>query len=593
MDVEKTRLRRVATLAHGDVAARETFRVCRARCTYQDGTLVRQRSGQLASLVPRGEVFGYDMIVHVGLQRFLFHRQREEIQEELEAKYGIAISTGSISTLVRRFLHFLEALHLVRAPALREALQSDGGWPLHVDATGEGGRGTLLVLFAGWNHWVLGASKIPTERADSILPCMNEVADRFGNPCSVMRDLGRAMRVAVAAFISGREDDIVELSCHLHFLKDVGKDLLDAGYGVLRTMLRRANVRARLGFLARELGHQLGTDIARVRLSLPGWLKPQEDGRPLPRGAAGLATVRLLTQWVFDFHEDSVYRTYPFDRPWLDLHDRCLQAHQVVNDYLRHPPEDPAVARSLRRLHRTLDAVASSEDLKPVVASLRMRTALHGELRDTLRYPPADPKQPGRSASDPHVDSKEELDEIHRELDAYETLLRKRRSEEECDEDQGEAIDLVLDHLERHGKSLFGHAIVLPPEAGGGTRLVARTNNLSEGFFHVFKQGERRRSGRKVLTQDFECLPAAAALTPNLRKADYVSILCGSLEGLPAAFAALDAERLSALRDGQSGDLPAPTARRSLIESASIPAADRRLVRSEALNRRIRIAGRS
>ncbi|MEK7443865.1 MAG: hypothetical protein AABZ70_03325, partial [candidate division NC10 bacterium] len=36
-----------------------------------------------------------------------------------------------------------------------------------------------------------------------------------------------------------------------------------------------------------------------------------------------------------------------------------------------------------------------------------------------------------------------------------------------------------------------------------------------EGFFHRFKHAERRRSGRALLTQDLEQLPAAAVLAFN------------------------------------------------------------------------------
>ena len=58
-------------------------------------------------------------------------------------RHGIALSSGEISVLSARFLAYLERLHHASAPALRAALASDGGWPLHIDATGEDGRGTL------------------------------------------------------------------------------------------------------------------------------------------------------------------------------------------------------------------------------------------------------------------------------------------------------------------------------------------------------------------------------------------------------------------------------------------------------------------
>jgi len=102
-------------------------------------------------------ITGYDLMVFVGLKRLLEYRQREEIRVELDEKHGIRISSGEVSNLVRRFLDYFLRLHHARAPQLKAVLETDGRWPMHVDATGENGRGTLLVVMAGWRQWVLGA----------------------------------------------------------------------------------------------------------------------------------------------------------------------------------------------------------------------------------------------------------------------------------------------------------------------------------------------------------------------------------------------------------------------------------------------------
>jgi hypothetical protein len=68
------------------------------------------------------------------------------------------------------------------------------------------------------------------------------------------------------------------------------------------------------------------------------------------------------------------------------------------------------------------------------------------------------------------------------------------------------------------------------------------------------KHDERRRRGRKILTQDFETLPAAAALVYNLKLPDYVKILCGSLNCLTKAFAELDIEKRG--KNCQANNLP-------------------------------------
>jgi len=150
-----------------------------------------------------------------------------------------------------------------------------------------------------------------------------------------------------------------------------------------------------------------------------------------------------------------------------------------------------------------------------------------------------------------------------------------------------QAIDLILSHLDSHGSYLWGHVIAIPKQAGGGIRVVDRTNNILESFFHTMKHGERRRSGRKILTQDFECLPPAAALARNLTHSDYVEIVCGSLDRLAQAFAELDAgNRSRSIAAGSKN-------RDTTVETASLSTLDRCVVRTSAMTDRIIAAAQS
>src|SRR5438105_1418365 len=169
MNVQKTIQRWGKTLAHGLFRVRETIYACASR-RKKGHRVVTARSSFLAQLLLPHSTVGYDLLVYVGCQRFVHYRQREEIRSELKERYGIVLSTGEISALGRRFLVYLEALHQKQSPALRAALEADGGCPLHIDATGEDGRGTLVTAWAGWRGWVLSAWKAPTERAEFMLP---------------------------------------------------------------------------------------------------------------------------------------------------------------------------------------------------------------------------------------------------------------------------------------------------------------------------------------------------------------------------------------------------------------------------------------
>jgi hypothetical protein len=75
-------------------------------------------------------------------------------------------------------------------------------------------------------------------------------------------------------------------------------------------------------------------------------------------------------------------------------------------------------------------------------------------------------------------------------------------------------------------------------------------------------------------------------LVRNLRHNDYVRIVCGSIDELPKIFGQLDAEDH---RRRLAGGIPAPTEPHDspCIAGASLPRADRRLVRTESMKQRL------
>jgi hypothetical protein len=586
MYVQKTVRRNGLTLTHGSFRVRETVRICASRCRHE-GSRVVHRPATLACLIPPGSVVGYDVMVHIGLERFVHHRQRDEIRAGLEKDHGIVLSSGEISDLGRRFLVYLEALHREKAPALRAAMEADGGWPLHIDATGEDGRGTLLVAFSGWRRWVLGAWKVPTERSDVILPRLDETAALFDSPCAIMRDLGRAVTEAAEQFVHQLASPIPVLACHQHFLRDVGTDLLREGHDKLRGLFRRVDIRKDIRAFVRKLGRCLGKRIHETRVDIRAWLDQSVQDLEIPEGAAGIAVVRALAQWILDFSADGNNQGFPFDLPYLDLYVRCLHIRWAVDGFLRKEPADAKVKKFLARLQKILAPMDC--DVPPfaqVPQNLDKRANIFAELRTALRLAPkSSGRSAGAAAPADALQTANEFEDIRAAVAKLSARLKKRRPERGPAKDIRQAIDIVLTHLDRHGQFLWGHAIATNEETGR-VRLVDRTNNVLEAFFHGMKHGERRRSGRKILTQDFERLPAATALAINLTRPDYVAILCGSLEQLPKAFAKLDEGNRAHSLPARTGDMPTIE-----TETASMTLADKRLIRLDQMEKRIVAAG--
>ena len=594
--VQKSVPHLVRTIAQGCFKAQETVHVCASRCRYDSGKLVTRRAASLAKHLIPGMGIGYDVMTYVGLQRFLYHRQREEIRSSLLHEHGISVSSGMISNLAKLFLGYMRELHNSRSDQLQDAMVSDGGWPLHIDATGEDGRGTMLVAFSGWRQWVLGSWKIPTENADAILPCLHEVVDRFGSPCSVMRDLGRAMIPAANSLVEKLELNIPVLACHLHFLKDIGKDLLDPAYGELRGLFRHYKICPKLRLLSRELGRKLGTQINHAREEVKAWQEKVDVDHRIPNGMAGVAIVRTLTQRVLDFKADSTGYDYPFDRPLLDLYDRCKEVRRAIDAFIHSKPSDPNVLKYLKRLHGILGQGASEVPFRQTVQRLRSRAVLLDELRDALRLSPEKSKtdyQMGFKENSQPDQSKIQLQDIQKQVKDLESSLKESRPKCGPAKDRRSAIDLILRHFEDHGDYLWGHVIKLPDDTDGDIRLVDRTNNILERFFRGMKQKERRRSGRKILTQDFEHLPPEAALVYNLKCSDYVSILCGALDQLHEAFSKIDADKVSKNGEVKSRTECYSNQKDPRIETASLPTKDRKLIRTEHMQRRIAAAAKS
>jgi len=414
-----------------------------------------------------------------------------------------------------------------------------------------------------------------------MVPHLQAVLRDFGVPRAVVRDLGRAVSGAVTTALAPLPTPVPVLACHQHFLRDIGTDLLKADYTRLRTLFRDLGVRANLGALVRDLGRRLGGRVPALRAEVQQWA---EQETALPAGAAGLAVIRALGQWVLDYADDGRHQGFPFDRPYLDLYHRCLHACRVSARLVPQARGDRVLGATLERLRQALRPVQAEVAFGQITRRLEARCWLFEELRTVLRLDrlpaPADSpdcdNRPGESPT--------ELQNIEQSFQVYVDLLRKRRGAHRLARDERQALDLILGHLDRHGRFLWGH--VLPSDDAQPVRIVARTNNLLEWFFHRLKHGERRRSGRKILTQDFEGLPPEAALTYNLTQPDYVAVVCGDLDQLAANFSALDAMQRQAQQTRAIPFTPtAPTP--PVAVTAALPLADRRIVRLPAFRQRL------
>lgn len=518
LQIQKSSKRQVITLAHGPMGIREI----RKRCTAD--SCASLGSNALTRLVKPGQKYGYDLVVHVGLMRYMAGLQREEIRQTLWNEYGISLSAGSVSALCDRFLVYFEALHIARASSLRQAL---GEYPLHLDATCDRGKGGLFVCIDGWKGWVLGAVRIPSESAENLTPIIEKTVHLFGMPVATVRDMGTGVAGAVEFL---RKAGIPDLICHYHFLAAVGRSLFKTLYDKLREMIRQSGCRSEMRLLLRDIKTYSSFDRKGGRFGLG----PIRD------------ELKALVLWILEDngHSDA---PFPFALPHLDFARRCRHVDERIEQWIRRPRK-AAETRAIECLQRLVGRLENIPRFTDTVEELDARWTAFCELRDVLRLSKAELPRGDTRTMQPQLPALEmhRLQQIKQAVEQYTTDIEKRvASKKKRAKRSKTAASIILGYLQQYYPFLFGHPLKLD-EKGRVVAVVQRTNNAAEHFFGREKQQLRRRVGRGQLGRDLEDQPAQVALVANLKDPEYVHHLVGSLEKLPQAFADLDNEMSAA-----------------------------------------------
>ena len=593
MVVEKTTKRFLHTLAYRRSRSRERVLVCPSYCRTPDSHFVMNRSGELAQIAAPGKTFGYDVEIYVGLARFMEFRQREEIQNELQSKYGIDISSGQISDMVRRFLDHLETLHIQRADALAREMMSNGGYVLHMDSTTEQGQGTMLVLYSSWDNWVLGAWKIKSESTAEVKPRIKEIVSRFGEPQAMMSDLGSAMRNATADAAAEMCSLPHIFLCQFHFLRDIGKDLLSDSYGLLRDMVSKSGITEKLRQFCKYQGQKIGAwPQEQAVAAFSEQLLSGTGFSSITNSSQAILFLIILSQWILDFKHTGGNQGFPFDRPYHDLYLNCCNAYATLEraTEIMQAIRSTEVSHALQRLKDLLMCLLDDPGLAPTIRAFESRSAMFDELRSLFRLETDIPEKfrlltqassgmvCSASAERLAVEFRRYEEAMNKKTDRFYAKMDKLLNAKMAVADDKECIRIILAHLDRYGSHLWGHLIPIKDANGESYRIVHRTNNSLENFFHVLKHHERRRCGRTKMAWDLECLNPASALVSNLNDPEYLRIVCdGSIDNLQHLFSEIDQRQREQRKQTERRDIETVAPMRPI----NINAACKALARSE------------
>ncbi len=510
--------RTVVTLNIGAFCAKETI----LGCPHCDEMV---RSEELQSLVPYRCKFGFDVLVSVGKALFIRFRGVNEIIQDVAAK-NITVSDREISFLGKKFVIYLALAHRESSEHLQNYLNRRGGFILHCDGTVEGNSPHLFTGLDELSEIVLDNVKLPSEKADLLIPFFQRIKQQFGKPIALVHDMGKGILSAVEVVFPGVPDYI----CHSHFLTDIGKDLMKDSYSKILNRLKTHRIRPKLREKIKAFMKSIddnGTVINELKRGIDEGSFTASYYQQIPAASAC-----ALVNWALDESHLDGYG-FPFDRKHYDFYERLKDINNTINQimdiYLRGEIKDNKPFYKLRSLLRD---VIDDKLLQKTALEMKEEIEVFEKLRKALHVAPPNGKK-GLNDDGGEIDMRtiEEKVKSFREWITTEERFLGR-----------EKYKKMVKQLDKYWEKLFREPIWVDTPDGRVAIQPQRTNNIMEQFFRHTKRGYRKRTGTSNLSKTLKAMLADTPLVKNLENDEYLKIILNGCNSLEERFAQIDAK---------------------------------------------------
>jgi len=547
LNILKTDTRTKKTMKIGSFRARETIKVC-PKCGIQ------YRSKELSSIVPPSCNFGYDILVYVGKALFVNHLADQTIVEQLAVK-DVNISPSEISCLGKKFIAYLTLAHRKSAPRIKGEMALKGGYILHLDATYEDKSPLLMTGLDSIMKIVLGNCKLLSEKSDYIVPFLEDIKNLFGEPLVLVHDMSKGIIKAVGIVFPNTLDFI----CHFHFLRDIGKDLLEAEYDNIRKRLTKHGVTGKLNYRLRKFKQTVDENIQLIDM-----LNHREStscGELLCTMPVFAAYSLII--WAFEGKKQGNGYGFPFDRPHLDFARRLKEIHADL-DQLRKIKlcKD---SKSNKPLHKTffdLSDVMNDKSLWKSVNRIESEIETFEKLRNAMRIAPKTSKRGLNSEG-----SVASICIIEKGVNKFRKKIVSTKGYSENKQHQK-----MIEQLDRYWEKLFADPIEV--ETSDGKKIIQpqRTNNYAEQNFRDLKRGYRKKTGNGSLGKNLRTMLANTPLVKNLQNPEYMKLLLNGKTSLEELFAEIDVNEVrNELANSQGNIEKIPAKLRKLTKKADYP----------------------
>ena len=517
MKLLKTREKTIVTLDIGPFRAKETIRWCPQH---------RQvfASPDLKALTPAHGTFGFDVLIYVGNALFLRSRSNQEIREELRER-NIVISDREISYLGKKFVFYVTVAHQESRPAVKELLEAQGGYILHVDGTCESDSPHVFTGMDGLSNIVLDSAKYPSEKSGSIAPFFQRIEQDYGRPAALVHDMGKGILKAVEEVFP----DVPDFICHFHFLRALGGDLLKKDYDGIRDGLRRLRIRTTLRSYGKTFEPLFRQNQSRFQEILTGLDSGHSPQTLLAQTPAAFAYA--LIHWAL--HPVNQFGGYgfPFDLTHVVFLRRLHTMETAVSEMLVTSFQgDLDTNWPFFRLLKALRKVTNDEKLLIHLVEIEEKIEVFEALRSALRVALPEGKQGLNDDGDetPIHTIKENVEAFRDWVTTDKRFLWNKADKK------------MVAQLDQYWEKLFADPIPVTTPQGIVMIQPQRTNNILERFFRDLKRRNRKKSGISSMGKTLTYMLPSTPLVCNLEHTEYEQIIRNGCESLEERFSQID-----------------------------------------------------
>lgn len=546
LNVLKTDTRTKETL-QTSFKARETIKVC-PKCGMQ------YRSKKLSKIVPPGCNFGYDILVYVGKALFVSHLPDHIIVEQLAVK-DVSISPSEIAYLGKKFIAYLTLAHRKSSPRIKSAMTLNGGYILHLDGTYEDKSPMLMSGLDSIMKIVLSNCKLLSEKSDGIIPFLEDIKDLFGQPLALVHDMSKGIIKAVDAVFP----DILDFICHFHFLRDIGKDLLETEYDNIRKRLTKHGIAGKLNYRLRKFKQTVDDNTKLIDMLDH---KNSSSCDTFFTCMPVLAAYSLII-WTINGKKQGNGYGFPFDKPHFEFAKRLKVMHTDL-DQLRKIKFRQGY-RENKPLHKTffdLSNVMKDKSLWKSVDKIESEIETFERLRAAMRIAPKTGKK-GLNNEGPT----DRVSTIEKEVKKFRKDIVSAQGYE-----VNKYHQKMIEQLDKYWGKLFADPIEVETCDGKKCIQPQRTNNFAEQSFRDLKRGYRKKTGNGSLGKTLRTMLANTPLVKNLQNSEYMKFLLNGNSCLEELFAKIDvAEVRNELKTSQGDIDKIPAKLKKLTNKANYP----------------------